>query len=508
MKKTKRRSSFRTKILGVAMLASLLAVLSATAAMSVRDYISQNLSFRDHHNRLAQSLALTAAVGMAARPDAQMHEAFAMMARAPGVDSVKLAAPDGTILSSFVRNPDGLNEKPSVLFYAPVISPEGRVLGSVRLMARRVQPMTLLQNHLIVAGIILTLASGLSYLAALRLWPTVGEPLRELRRAMRRLAETKDYSSRLDRSPDGEVDDLIQAFNAMIAEIERRDLAYDAAIGELASARDAANRANRAKTQFLAVMSHELRTPLNAVIGYAELIKEELRHGADPHELIPDADRIRSSAQGLLEMINGILDMTTAEGGRMRVNWSPVDAGDLARDVTETLAPLAARKGNLMTVEILEQPKGFVTDEQRLRQCLVNLLGNAAKFTEQGEVGLRISMRYVPGAAPRVIFEVGDTGPGMSQQQVESLFQPFAQLDSSSARKHEGAGLGLAISRKLARLLGGDIHVRSVVGVGSVFSIDLPLAPPGYAAASREEPEAAAPARSSGFGPGEVEDAA
>ncbi|MDD2868722.1 ATP-binding protein [Neomegalonema sp.] len=502
--KTKRRSSFRTKILGVAMLASLLAVLSATTAMSLRDYISHNLTFRDHHNRLAQSLALTAAVGITARPDARMHDAFAMMARAPGVDSVKLAAPDGTILSSFVRDPDTPDHRPSVLFYAPVISPAGKVLGSVRLMARRVEARSLFQNHLIMAAIILTLASGLSYAAASWLWPTVGEPLRELRRAMRRLAETKDYSSRLDRSPDAEVDELIQAFNAMIAEIERRDLAYDAAIGELASARDSANRANRAKTQFLAVMSHELRTPLNAVIGYAELIKEELRHGASPHELLPDADRIRSSAQGLLEMINGILDMTTAEGGRMRVNWSPVDAGELARDVTTSLAPLAARKGNRMTVEMLEKPRGFVTDEARLRQCLVNLLGNAAKFTENGEVGLRISMRYVPGAGPRVVFEVGDTGPGMSPHQVEGLFQPFAQLDSSSARKHEGAGLGLAISRKLARLLGGDIHVRSVVGVGSVFSIDLPLAPANHAAASREEPCASDQAA----GSAEVEDAA
>ena len=508
--KLQRRSSLRTKILGVSMVASLLAVLAVMAAMSMRDYFMYNLSFRDQNNRLAQSLALTAAVSVTARPDEEgLQDAFSLMARSPGVVSVTLTTPEGAMISEFARPLDEIDDGPDMLFYAPVISSKGRVLGSVRLMARQAQPISLFVSHLIVATVVLAMATGTAYFLAQRIWPSLDEPLRDLRRAMRRIAEAKDYSSRLDYSGDAEIDQLIKAFNAMIAEIERRDLAYAAALADLASARDAAHRANRAKTQFLAVMSHELRTPLNAVIGYAELIQEELRHGAEAQDLIPDARRIRASANGLLELINGILEMSTAEGGRMSANWTPVDAADLARDVIDGLAPLAARKGNRVSIDVVSRPEGFVTDEARLRQCLVNLLGNAVKFTENGQVGLRVFLREGDSAAPRVIFDVGDTGPGMSPRQIEGLFQPFAQLDSSNARKHEGAGLGLAISRKLARFLGGDITVKSVVGVGSVFTIDLPLRPPSHAASGEAASAAGEPCpEAAALPPGEARDAA
>ena len=232
-------------------------------------------------------------------------------------------------------------------------------------------------------------------------------------------------------------------------------------------ARRQAEEANAAKSAFLANMSHELRTPLNAVIGYAEILAEDLQDdGLDASA--SDAERIRHAARHLLSLINEILDLSKIEAGRMDIHVSDVDARATVLEAVETVAP-AAQANNVAIDCTIDPAVGLLrTDGVKLRQCLLNLLSNAVKFTRDGKVSVRTARE---GGRLRVIVE--DTGIGMSAEQVARLFQPFVQADATTSRQFGGTGLGLVITRRLAQMIGGDVSVTSVVGRGSKFELSI-----------------------------------
>ncbi len=227
--------------------------------------------------------------------------------------------------------------------------------------------------------------------------------------------------------------------------------------------------ASLAKSQFLATMSHELRTPLNAVIGYAEILEEELREEKDDIKA-DDAARIRRSARELLTLINEILDFSKIEAGRVDIEFKECDVGALLHEVAETIAPAAAENRTHVHVEIEPAARRIVTDPQRLKQCLFNLASNAAKFTEGGEIVFRARMEEDHDRAMLRV-DVIDTGCGVREEDRPRLFQPFVQVDSTLTRKRGGTGLGLVITQRLATLLGGDVRFESEVGKGSTFTV-------------------------------------
>jgi len=237
--------------------------------------------------------------------------------------------------------------------------------------------------------------------------------------------------------------------------------------------KDAAEQANVAKSQFLANMSHELRTPLNAIIGYSEIILEDIGV-APPEDVSTDAKRIIGAAKHLLAIINDILDVSKIDAGRMALEAAAFDPSALLQETIETLRPAAAERNNTLTLELDAALGEGVSDPFKIKQCLLNLLSNAVKFTRDGRVTLRARREDGPDGA-WFVFEVADSGVGMSREQMDALFQPFVQADASVTRKFGGTGLGLAISRRYARLLGGDICVASEVGVGSTFTMRLPV---------------------------------
>jgi PAS domain S-box-containing protein len=247
-------------------------------------------------------------------------------------------------------------------------------------------------------------------------------------------------------------------------------------ITELLRARREAESASRAKSQFLANMSHELRTPLNAIIGYSELLEEEAED-LGQERMIPDLKKIRSAGKHLLALINDILDLSKVEAGRMELDLSDFDPAGVAREAAATVQPLVEKNGNSLHLEPGEGLGAMHSDPMKLRQVLLNLLSNACKFTEKGSIHLRIT-REEPAAgadAPgSVVFEVRDTGVGMTPAQLEKIFEAFSQADSTITRKYGGTGLGLAITRKFCRLMGGDVTVRSEEGRGSIFTVRLP----------------------------------
>ncbi|WP_267422523.1 response regulator [Methylobacterium sp. GC_Met_2] len=238
------------------------------------------------------------------------------------------------------------------------------------------------------------------------------------------------------------------------------------------AAREAAEDANRAKSSFLANMSHELRTPLSAVIGYSEMLEEEAEElGQD--SLLKDLGKIKANAKHLLGLINDVLDLSKVEAEKMETYAEDVDVEAFVRDAAGTVDALVGKKGNRLVIDLGDGLGRAHTDATKLRQCLFNLLSNAAKFTEAGTITLRVRRNAIP-EGDRLTFSVEDTGIGMTSDQVERLFQRFVQADGSTTRRFGGTGLGLALTKAFAELLGGSITVESDIGRGTRFILTVP----------------------------------
>ncbi len=232
--------------------------------------------------------------------------------------------------------------------------------------------------------------------------------------------------------------------------------------------------ANEAKSAFLATMSHELRTPLNIVIGYGEILEEEIeaRGHADLHEPV---ERVNGAARHLLALISDILDLSRIEADKVDLVRERIPLRPFVLELCESFEPLARERGNALRTDIDDTLPPLVSDRLRLRQILVNLVANAIKFTADGSITLRVR-RGVHDGRPAVAFSVIDTGIGIPDEKLQVIFLPFTQADASTTRLFGGAGLGLALSERLARLLGGAITVESRVGEGSTFTLLVPLA--------------------------------
>jgi signal transduction histidine kinase/CheY-like chemotaxis protein len=283
------------------------------------------------------------------------------------------------------------------------------------------------------------------------------------------------------------VRDQLEAHSAALEErVAQRTAAFEVQAEHLMRARDAAEAANLAKSRFLAVMSHEIRTPLNGVIGMAQALE------ATP--LVEDQRRMvavmRASGDHLVTVINDLLDMSKIEAGQCDLEYTDVLLTDMIANVVALLQEPATGKGLILRVDTAPDCAGwFIADATRLRQILLNLVGNAVKFTQTGSVSITAAIHPVAEQEVRLVLSVADTGIGMSEETFARLFRPFTQADASTTRRFGGTGLGLSISRELARLMGGDITVQSAPGEGSVFTLDVPLLL-GLAPAAAEPAEA------------------
>ncbi len=290
---------------------------------------------------------------------------------------------------------------------------------------------------------------------------------------------------------------------AMVAartrDVELRSRALEEATGELRAAnaqletaRRAAEEANRAKSEFLANMSHEIRTPMTAILGFATLLREDDRGHADPQGREEFVEAIIRNAEHLLRILNDILDISKIESGRLEVERVRCPLGQIVSNVLALTAPQAAVKGLSLTVESFGPiPETIVTDPVRLEQILLNLVGNAVKFTRTGTI--RLALRLVTDEdRPQLEIQVIDPGIGIAPEQAAKLFERFVQADSSTTRHYGGTGLGLTISRGLARMLGGDVAVQSVPGQGSTFTVRIESGPLAGVVMLRDIPHALA----------------
>jgi signal transduction histidine kinase/DNA-binding NarL/FixJ family response regulator len=342
----------------------------------------------------------------------------------------------------------------------------------------RLPYLTVTDTVLFIGGVCMAFAISLVLLLLISQWSTLAIviPLQELQRNVMRAAQGDFTHVTPVRNAD-EIGHLTEDFNGMLANLQESD--------RLRIEKEAAEKANVAKSAFLANMSHELRTPLNAIIGFAQLLG---RGGNLNEDQKQNLQTITQSGTHLLSLINDILDMSKIEAGRAEMNPRPFDLHEMLSGLDGMFSLKAKEKGLTLIFDVSpDVPRYVVSDEGKLRQVIVNLVGNAVKFTEKGGATLRVRSHPESGGDLRLLFEVEDTGVGIAADEIETLFQPFVQTRSGTEAL-EGTGLGLPISRKYVALMGGRISAKSEPGKGSVFSFDVRVAPADHSQVAATRP--------------------
>lgn len=333
---------------------------------------------------------------------------------------------------------------------------------------------------LVTFGVIL-----LSFLMAISIQRTISMPILNLAATARAVSQNKDYSIRAHpfgsrRVGSGnEIVGLTNAFNGMLQEIEERDHQLKQQNIALEKAKNVAESANRAKSQFLANISHELRTPLNAIIGFSSILMNQLFGSLGDSKYLDYARDINESGSHLLDIINDILDLSKAEAGKLELNFEEINVAKAVKKCVTIISDRAEKGQVTITTEIPKNLPTLIADRLRFIQIVLNVLANAVKFTEPGgKVEIIVRPEEMAGVLTHFTIMVRDSGIGMSSEDIEKAFQSFGQVDGGLDRKYEGTGLGLPLTKKLIELHQGGIIIESQLGVGTKVSLTFPAIPP------------------------------
>ncbi|MDE5096279.1 MAG: ATP-binding protein [Trichodesmium sp. St11_bin5] len=305
-------------------------------------------------------------------------------------------------------------------------------------------------------------------------------PLKVITKVAEEVTEQANFELQLPVTTNDEIGELTESLNELISKVAEYT-------EQLQEAKLKAEAANRSKSAFLATMSHELRTPLNAIIGYSDILYEDVLEGGYK-DFIPDIERIKLAGKNLLEMISDILDISKIEAGQVTLYLESIEVNKLVKDVFSTAKNITEKNRNKFELVLGENLGSMYADMPKVKQVLINLLSNAAKFTEDGTITLSVekvknnqqknnqnhNAKSLSNENYHIVFRVIDTGIGITEEQLKHIFQPFTQADTSTTRKYGGTGLGLAICKRLCERMGAEITVKSQLGKGSTFTVWFP----------------------------------
>jgi signal transduction histidine kinase/HPt (histidine-containing phosphotransfer) domain-containing protein/ActR/RegA family two-component response regulator len=494
--KTERKPFFsfhmlKTKLLVMSVVSAGAALLGAGAALAAYDYAENRHMLVTNTQTYANIIAGNSTAALSFNDANDATQTLGSLRAEPHVEAACIYDNSGKRMAVYFRGatliiPDSVPSGGARSWFTQnaliVLSPvklNGQSLGWVYVQSDLQQLSQRTQDYAMVFGLVLLSAMCLAL--ALSRWfaRSIVGPVTNLTKTARTITQDHNYQVRAQRTTNDELGELVDCFNSMLGMIEQRDGQLNihrhhleelvaARTVELSAAKDKAEESSRAKTAFLANMSHEIRTPMTAILGYSDLMLSPVQTMSDRVNCL---QVVRRNARHLMDLINDILDISKIEAEKMTVERIACDVARLTVDVVSMLRVRAVAKQLTLRVEFAgDIPEIVHTDPLRFKQILMNLTGNAIKFTEQGEVCVIVSVEKLPNGS-RVKVDVRDTGIGMTREQISNLFQAFVQADVSMTRRYGGSGLGLVISRRLAEILGGELAVTSELGRGSTFSL-------------------------------------
>ena len=484
-------SSLRRKLLSITISGSLVTAMLAAAAFTYWDLKRFWAQTGDEVTALASVVGDQAGPALVLNDAKAAAEILASLRSDGRIQEAVLYAGQGGCFAAFHREPDGRcgprgqdgirRHSGTIVIMRPILAAGERV-GTIRLVAKLPSIGSVLYQYLRGTALIVALKLLMAAILAAILQHRVARPILAIARTAQAMAKSHTFRQRVRVQSTDEVGVLASSFNTMVDEIVRRDaelalqrerleqevVERSLVNQELRKAKDRAEEAVRLKGEFLANMSHEIRTPLNGVTGMITLALDR----CEDQEAREQLQLAKSAAMSLTAILNDILDLSRMEAGKLRIDSVSFDLREMLRDSLWIFEQAVKEKGLRLKVDVAPDcPRNVLGDPIRLRQVLVNLVGNAVKFTPRGEVGVAVSAP-APG---RLCWEVRDTGIGIPKDKLEAIFEAFTQADGSHTRRFGGSGLGLTITKRLVILMGGRITAQSEPGAGSRFSVSLPL---------------------------------
>ena len=476
--------SIKGKLILLIMVISGTALVLSLAGLMTHDVVTFRKEMVKELNSLAQLIAENGKTALDFEDESFANDILAALKAKPNILSAGIYTGEGNLLANYIRAdqsdlslpgtppPDGHVFHNAQLELSHAIQLDGETIGTVFLLSDMDRLQDRIRQYFRLALITLAGSAVIVFLLATRMQRVISEPILKLAKTAREISETRDYTLRVRRETDDETGYLVDRFNDMLSQIEKHERQLKDVNEQLALSEQRALEATRSKSEFLANMSHELRTPLTAIIGFSEMLLDEAKEDGD-EQRADDLNRIYGPANHLLGLINEILDLAKIEANKMTLNLEDFPVHAVIEDVSDTLTPLAEARGNKLTINCPKSVGQLHADQMKVRQSLFNIMGNANKFTENGEVTLDVTP-IRKGKREFVQFAITDTGIGMTQDQLARLFNAFSQADSSTSRKYGGTGLGLVITKHFCEMMGGAIKVTSEPGKGSTFTIRLP----------------------------------